>query len=378
MPSALFGSSPSVQTTDQPTISSGQSGITDLLATLLATGQQPAGVQSYTGQFAAPLTAGQTQTINAATGLPTGVNPGAQSTVNAALPAITSAMGYQAPQIGGGAPITSSAPANTAPTISAPSTVNANQIGTQSAFQQGVVDPLTANFLQTIVPAISGGAGRSAGGAYSSDTQKAQGLAASNLNTTLAGTGAQYLLGGEEANQQADLTAALANAQNQLSTSTANLGSALTTNTGNQNTAEDTILANLQSVLGTNSLNIGSSIAGQGLDLNAIEGAPAVAAGASAPSTATAQLLSQILGIQTPAQTTAQTQVSGEYQDYLQSIQQGQVLQALMASFGTTPTSSPQTVVQPGQTSILASLLGGAAGNAGLGKAAGAALFGAV
>jgi hypothetical protein len=377
MPSALFGSSPSVQTTDQPTIDAGQTGITNLLATLLATGQQPAGVQSYTGQFAAPLTAGQTQTINAATGLPTGVNPAAQTTVNAALPAITNAMGYQAPQVGL-APQTAGATPNAAPAISAPSTVNANQIGTQQAFQQGVVDPLTANFLQTIVPAISGGAGRSAGGAYSSDTQKAQGLAASNLNTTLAGTGAQYLLGGEEANQQADLTAALANAQNQLSTSTANLGSALTTNTGNQNTQEDTILANLQSALGTNNLNIGSSLSGQGLDLSAIEGAPGVAAGASAPSTATAQLLSQILGIQTPAQTTAQTQVSGEYQDYLQSIQQGQVLQALMASFGTTPTSSPQTVVQPGQTSILASLLGGAAGNAGLGKAAGAALFGAV
>jgi hypothetical protein len=376
MPSALFGSSPSVQTTDQPTISSGQSGITDLLATLLATGAQPAGVQSYTGQFAAPLTPGQTNTINAATNLPTGVNPAAQSTVNAALPAITSAMGYQAPQVA--APQTYGAQPNAAPTISAPAPVTANQIGTQQAFQQGVVDPITANFLQTIVPAISGGAGRSAGGAYSSDTQKAQGLAASNLNTTLAGTGAQYLLGGEEANQQADLTAALANAQNQLSTSTANLGSALTTNTGNQNTSQSTDLADLSAILGTNSLNVGSALGGQGLDLSAITGAPGVAAGASAPATATAQLLSQILGIQTPAQTTAQTQVSGEYQDYLQSIQQGQVLQALMASFGTTPTSSPQTVVQPGQTSILASLLGGAAGNAGLGKAAGTALFGAV
>jgi len=352
----MGGSAPSVSTSTQPTTNATQGGIQSLLANLLTTGTPPAGIQAYTGSFAAPLTSGETGIVNSAVGAtPSGVTP-AQVTGGADLASILPALlNYKAPQVSapttsGAAPITGGAP------------VTAQQIDPSAAFQTGVVAPTTANFLQTVVPAITGGAGRSAGGAYSSDTAKAEGLAASNLNTTLAGEGAQYALGAQEANQNANLTANLANL-----TAANNIAMA------NQGTQEQTSLADLSSILGTNNLNVNSALTGQSDVLAGVGEAPTAISGPDLGPASLASTLGPLLNIAQLPQQTQQVQTTGQYQDFLNQIAQGQTLAQLMAAFSTTPTQQTTSVVNPGQPSILGGLLGGIGSTAG--AAAGKALF---
>jgi hypothetical protein len=357
--SFLFGSQPSTSSTTASTTNSTQSGIQALLASLLTSGGVPAGESAASGgTFAAPLSSLQTSALGGLGTIAQGAAvPGnATTTANNALTALQQAFGYTAPQIS--APSATPTLISSTPQAGAPSTVSAQQVGTLPAFIQGVVDPVTSNFLQTVAPALSGGAGRSAGGAYSSDTQLADALAESNLNTTLAGTGSQYALAGQEANQTANLQAAEANQTAGLSTNLANLQAALTTNAGNQSASNQVTLANLASLLSTGQTNVASTQAGEGDVLTALGLTPSTITAAEEPTADTTSILTQLLNAGSVPQATAQQQITGENTQYNTLLQ-------LLAGFGTTPTQQTNTVAQQGSTGLLQGLLTGLAGNTG-------------
>jgi hypothetical protein len=178
--SFLTGSAPQANFSTQPTVSPEQTGLIQLLSNLFNTGQGT--IQPAQGTFAAPVTGPQQQVLTqlqgqAGTPSTSGL-PEAQSAVTGALTALPGVQNFQAPQID--------------PT---------------QAFTQGVVQPLTTNFNQNILPGISGAQGGSAGGAFGTEGLQAKQNAVTNLNQTLAQTGAQYALGAAQSNQQADLTA---------------------------------------------------------------------------------------------------------------------------------------------------------------------------
>src|SRR5215472_13592723 len=174
--SFLFGSAPKVTTPPpQPTIDPTQQAILQGLAGNLQSGAVPAGVQAYSGTFAAPQTQGQgsviQQLLDTATGINNNTNPATNLATN--LPSlIAGGAAYKAPNV-------------TAPQISfAPQTPT---LDPTDAFVKGVVAPLPSNFQQTVIPSLNAGAGRSAGGIYSSDLAGATDQALSNLDQTIAG-----------------------------------------------------------------------------------------------------------------------------------------------------------------------------------------------
>ena len=353
--SFLFGSPPSVSSTTVPTINPTQTGAQQFLYNNFATGAPPAGASyspgaAYAPQtFAAPLSPLQTSSVAGLQSLSdaAGVSPQqAQTGVNT-LDTLNAAFGYQAPQVatptatGTGAPV--NAQQITAPTIDA-----------TNAFNQGVVQPLTQNFEQQIIPTVLGNAGRSAGGAYSSDTQLAEGFATQNLNQTLADVGAQYQLAADTANQQAALT-----------TGTANQAADLSAQQSNQAAANQVALANLSSALSTNQLNTGANLQGQGLVNQAVGQAPSVISTPQAPQISTANLLTGTLAGGAVPQATEQAQLSGQYQDYINQQNQSLALEQLLAGFGTSPTQQTNTVVTPATTGLIQSLLGGLSTGAG-------------
>jgi len=334
----LFGSGPKTSTSTAPTINPLQAGLLSNLSQLLTSGQQPAGVQAYTGQFAAPQTAGQQQVVqqllDTASGVGTGT--GGATTLAQNLPALVqAASSFRAPQI-----------------ASAPQ-INFNPqtptIDPTAAFEQGVVKPVTSNFLQTVVPSLNAGAGRSAGGIYSSDLQGATDQALTNLNETLTGAGAQYALGAAQANQGAQLTT------NQL--------------------LEQIAGANQGAQLSTNALNTASELQGQGLDLAALGLGPSAISSSYAPASNTAGILESLFPTISTPQQTEQTQLAGQYQDFLNQITQGMQLRQLLGSAGTTPTQQTNTTVTPAQQGLIPSLLSSFAANQGVGNALGSFLF---
>lgn len=331
--SFLFGSAPKASFSTQPTTNATQSGIQQLLAQLLTTGQSPAGVQAYTGQFAAPTSPLQNTSLAGLQGVAdsTGVTPQQTTTGGNALTALNNAFNFAAPQV-------------TAPTAAAPSTVVAPQIGTTADFLSGVAAPLEQNFAETTLPALEATYGGSAGGALSSGRAIATGAATKSLNQTLASEAGLYDLAGQQANQGASLTA----------------------QTANQNANQQTNLADLSALLSTLQGNQSASLTGQGDILSALGITPNVIGAPSVPAADTASILSSTLAGGAVPQQTQQTQLTGQYQDFLNQINQANILRQLLAGFGTTPTQSTNAVGTGGQTGLLQGLTTGLASNSGL------------
>jgi hypothetical protein len=293
MSSSLTGSAPKASFSTQPTILPQQQGLLQLLSDLLTSGQQPAGVQSYNGTFAAPLAPIQNTSLaaleqDALGGPPQSVskNPQSTNTLNQGFNALTSALGYKPPQI-----------------------------DSTEAFNKGVVDPLTTNFEQRVLPALDARFAGSAGGAFGSGRQEGNRFAAQDLNNTLAQQGSTFAYNTAAANQQADLTA-----NQQRLTALGEVPQLATVPT-----ALDT------SVATTN----------EGLDTSWVSRLMQVLSGGSVP------------------YNVAQTQVTGQYQDYLNQVQQGQSLMALIASAFGAPTVNTVGVGTGGSSGILGPLLGG-------------------
>jgi hypothetical protein len=193
----LFGSAPKATFSTQPTIQPAQESILNTLSSILSNAfpYQQGGFGLGTTSLAA-LEAQAAQVPGAVTPEQSGIN-------RASTGALTDALGYKPPQV--------SANAVTAPHIDA-----------TQAFQSGVVDPLTHDFLSRTLPAIAGQQGGSAGGAYSSGAANARGNAATDLERVLASEGSKFAYSAAGANQQADMTAGLANQSAGLTAGTAN------------------------------------------------------------------------------------------------------------------------------------------------------------
>ena len=304
----MTGSAPSVKTTTEPTISGPQQA---LLAALSGSfggvgpgnlGAVPSfgSVQgSDTGQYAAPLSnlqqlslAGMEQLAAPLAGGPigSGTAPGS-SNANVFNRAIATQYGN-----------------TTANPVS--------MIDATNAFKTGVVEPLTEDFTNYTIPAISDRYGASAGGAYSSDALGAREQAGQNLARTLAQQGSQFALGAAQANQSAQAT----NAQLQQSAATS-----------------------LPALLN------------EPLTLDLMQ----------------QQLLGSTLGAGAVPQATEQTQLSGEYGQYQASLQALQQYIADALGLSTAPTQQTQSVVNPGSTGFLAPLITALAGGAARGLTAG-------
>lgn len=377
----LFGSAPKVvQSGPQSNTSATQQTLLSQLASLLGSGQQPAGVQAYTGQLSAPLSQLQDTSLQKLQGVAdgTGVTPGQTGAASNVLNALNQSLGFQAPQVS--AP-TAAAPLQVTPRmISAPSvagsTIGTPTINAAQAFQQGVAQPLLDDFSSQVIPAISRGAARSAGGAYSSDTRNVTEQATKQLDRTLAQQGSLYDLGAQQANQGATLTteqanqntalaAELANQRTALSTGVANQGTDLAAQQDNQSTGNQVNLANLSALLGTNALNTGASLTGQSDILSAIGLGPTGISAPTLPGADTAQLLESTLGAGAVPQQTQQAQDTAAYTDFTNQQTQANVLRQLMASLGVSPTQTNTSVAQGGSTGLVQSLLGAFAQAAG-------------
>lgn len=179
MPGGLFGSAPKASFSTQPTILPEQRDLLGQLMQLLSGGQQAPGVVPYTGSFAAPLNNLQNTSL---AGLEAMAKPQAtpQQTgaIDSSFNALTSALGYQAPQI-----------------------------DSTAAFQKGVIDPVTQDFTSKILPAISAQYAGSAGGTFSSGRQQASQQAGETLDRALTAEGSKFAYNAAAANQQAELTA---------------------------------------------------------------------------------------------------------------------------------------------------------------------------
>ena len=432
--SFLFGSAPSVKTTTAPTINPSQQGLMDYIIQAMGAGQAAPGTtggafipdtinntiqQLYgNGLNATVAAAGNNPLITGGQGvlqslLQGGAPPGAPqyaAPTPGAVPQITQPGAVTAQTVAGptapAAVAAPTAPANVTLPGAAP-TVGPQQINASQAFQQGVAQPLIDDFTSQVLPSISGAAGRSAGGAYSSDTQLATALATKQLGRTLAQQGSLYDFSAQQANQQAALTAALSNASNfltsqgqgiqaqeanqsaglttnaqalaaaqgnqqaglttnqqdlaaalanqqaNLGAQTTNLGANLQTQTTNQSTDLATILAALQSQLSTNQLNAGAFL-GQGNLLSQVaSAAPGIVA---QPYSNLATILNQVLQGQT-----------------VPTNESNAIMNAAVGLAGQ-PTQQTNSIVNPGQAGVIPSVIGGLAGNSGVGLSLGSSL----
>lgn len=192
----------------------------------------------------------------------------------------------------------------------------APKIDSTAAFQQGVVDPLTENFNTNVLPGVDARFAGSAGGAYSSGRQQGALNAADDFTTTLAQQGSKFAYDTSAANQAAELTA------------------------NQQRLAALGLVPSIASAPST--LDAGIAGANQGLESGYIE-----------------QLMRVLQGGQVPYNV-AQTQVAGEYQDYLSGLtQEQQIIAALLGAFGS-PTVNTLGVGSAGSSGILPSLFGAA------------------
>lgn len=392
--SFLFGSAPHVETTaPTSTVSPQQQALLSMLTGLLGNGNNPAGVQAYTGQFAPPLSGteqGALGAINSQALPAASAGPPANQTDTAsnALNALNSAFNFQAPQVA--APQVGAGPQVTAPQISglpqitAPQ-ITAPQVNSAQAFQTGVAQPLIDDFTSRTIPAIKLAAARSAGGAYSSDTSGVVGRATQDLNRTLAQQGALYDYDAQKLNAGSTLQADTTNVGSSLSAQGSNLSAALaaaganqqaglTAQTTNQGDATSRALANLSALLSTNQTNVGSQLTAQGDRLAAVgQTGPAIGA-AQAPGNNTLAQLLQILSAGGVERQAAQSQDTGAYNDFLNQITQRNALLQLMASAGVSPTQQSNSVAVGGSTGLLPGIATGLAGSAGVGNAVGAGL----
>lgn len=348
--SFLTGSAPKVeQLPPQPTTSPSQQNILGQLSNLFTQQLQQlpqggAAVPSYPAQTVAPQTQGQQDIISQLQGVAKNVPTGLPSSISNLLGnygnAIQGAQGYQAPQV-------------TAPqTGYAPQGAQVSPAAATQAFKQGVIDPVTQNFQQTVIPSLNAGAGRSAGGIYSSDLAGATDQAVSNLNTTLTGAGSQYAYNTQTANQQAALT--------------------------NQNLLGQLALGNLGAQTSTNQLNVGSALQGQQDVLQAMGLTPgAVSAGVTgtyAPSAYTSDILTSMFPTISTPQTTAEQGLQTQIQELTGQASLTQNLEQIFSGLATAGTQQPQTVVTGGQQGILGNLIGGLAGNQGVTNAIGSGI----
>jgi len=311
----MVGSAPSVSSTTQPTVDPAQKSLLDALAGQLGGSQGVSGALNFgqvqpslTGQYGAPLSqlqntslTGIENLLNSFTGGPSTAGAGP---LNQAQGTLSNAQSNPISPIG---PIS-----------------GVNPIDATAAFRTGVVEPLTQDFSQYTIPAITGAYGRSAGGGYSSDAEQAKQQAGTSLARTLAQSGSQFALGAAQANQGAQAT----NAELALRTALANQGAQAT--------------------------NTQLGLAGAGAVPNLL----------AAPG-ALAQQQENILtgGLQAGGvpQATEQTQLTGQYNDFQSILNQIQQKIADALGLGTAGTQQTQTVVNPGQTGILQALLGAAA-----------------
>lgn len=174
----LMGSKPKANFSTQPTILPQQQELLTMLSGLLQGGQKAPGAEA--GTYAAPLNQMQTNSLAGLEALTSGqtTSPAQANTQNHSLDTLNKALDFQAPHI-----------------------------DSTQAFQQGVVEPLTGDFLSKTIPAISGAYGGSAGGAYSSGRNQSAQQAGETLDRSLSQTGAKFALDAATANQSADLTA---------------------------------------------------------------------------------------------------------------------------------------------------------------------------
>ncbi len=292
--SGLVGSAPSVKTTTQPTIDQGQQGLLSSLEALLGNqgiggtlnfGQVQGGL---TGQYGAPMSGLQTNSL-------AGIENLVNTYAGAPLSSVRSVTDPLNKAIGGVEGLIGSNPVS--------------MIDPTKAFNQGVVQPLTDDFTQRVIPSISGQYGSSAGGTFSSDQQLSRQQAGTNLGRTLAQEGSKFTLQADEANQAAQ--------------------------------AE----------------NAGITLSAAGLLPGLVETPLKL-------DLAQMGLLSGGLSAGAVPQQTQQTQLSGQFQDYEGILQQIQQRLADALGLGTASTQQTQSVVNPGQSGFLTSLLSALAGGA--------------
>lgn len=168
MPGGLTGSAPKASFSTQSTTSPVQQDLLSQLAALLGGGQ----IQPAQGTFSAPLSPLQQTSLAALE----------QSALSPTFG--ESFTGNQ---------------------------VTAPQIDSTAAFQKGVVEPVTSDFLNKTLPATAGKYGAGAGGAFSSDAMMARQMASENTSRALAQAGSQFAYDAAKANQGAQLQADLSN-----------------------------------------------------------------------------------------------------------------------------------------------------------------------
>ena len=291
----MTGSAPSVNTTTESTIDPTQQGLLSALAgqlggqgigSALSFGQvQP---QLAGTQYAAPTSnlqnislTGMENLVQAYTGGNVSSSPNNAGPLNAAVNAT-----------------------QTGATTPAVSMIDPNQ-----AFQQGVVQPLTQDFNQNVIPSINGNFGRSAGGTFGTDALAGRQTAGTNLARTLAQSGSTFALQAGEANQAAQATNA------QLEQSAASL---------------------LPRLLGTpGALDLQQQqILGGGLQAGGVP------------------------------QATQQAQLTGEQNDFSSMLQQIQQRLTDALGLSTAGTQQTQSVVNPGSQGFLPTLVAALAGGA--------------
>ena len=131
----------------------------------------------------------------------------------------------------------------------------APQVDAGTAFDTGVVQPVTQDFLQRTLPATAGAFGRSAGGAFGSESAQARSNAATDTSRALAQEGSQFTLSTNLANQAAANQAAqVRNAALGLAPSTAGI-----TSTAAQPTLQDLISLILSPTQTTTGIGTGGS-----------------------------------------------------------------------------------------------------------------------
>jgi hypothetical protein len=363
----LFGSAPKVTTTTQPTINPDQSSALSSVLRLLTGGGTPAGVQAYGGQFGAGLSPLQQTSLagleNQAGQTPPVFDP------NAAFAALSKSLNFTTPG-SVSAPTIGTSPIGAPPPISA-SNIAATHIDPTQAFTQGVVQPLTDDFLSRTLPGIAGKYGQSAGGAFSSDALHARQQAGTDLERTLAQEGSKYALGAATANQSADLSAAQSNQSAGLAASQSNLSALLSTLLGNQSDAERVGIANAGNTLAAGTTNLGAGFSTQDAVLRALGITPSVSSTGITESGGMIDNLLRTLSGGAVPQATQQTELTGRYQDFLNQINQGNTRLADLIGLGTGRTQETQSVASGGSTGVVPGLLQGlgttnAAGNSGI------------
>lgn len=363
--SFLFGSAPSVKTSTGPTINPIQEGILGALATYLQSGAPAPGSSPYGGTFAAPTNELQNTSLAAlenqamvASNQPPFDPTQAFNTLAGVLSGKSGVSSTSVRPTGVDAPLISGAPQVASNNISAP------HIDATQAFRQGVVEPLTGDFLTRTLPSIAGKYGQTAGGAYGSEAFGARSNAAVDLERVLAQSGSTFAYNAAAANQGVDLTAAQTNASNALTAALANQtndrtgqlanqASLLSARTANQSATTTADLANQQDTRAAQTTNLSAILSALGLT-------PSVASVGNTTQAGTIQNLLSTLGAGAVPYNVAQTQVSGEYQDYLNQLNVTQQrLADAIASFSPS-TIQTTSVAQGGSTGLLGGLIGGA------------------